>query len=353
MKNTFCLTREQYAFLSQHIGEMENYETLRFFEAMVKQLERTFRVTPQVIGHDLHPAYLSTRYALSRPGPHVPVQHHHAHVAGCMAENGLTGERPVIGVAFDGTGYGSDGNIWGGEFLLADYRSFRRVAHLKNMPLPGGDAAIRRPYRTALAYLWAANVDWEEDLPPVAAAPPGEREILARQLERGLNVIHTSSAGRLFDAVSALAGVRQEINYEAQAAIELEMRVKRDVTEGYAFGLGEGIDPGPVLHAVVADVRAGVEPGAIAARFHNGMASMIHDVCHRFREESGLQEVALSGGVFQNVTLLAATLRLLRESGFTVYTHRLVPPNDGGLALGQAVVAGVRFQNPEEGVYAT
>ena len=342
LKNTFCLTRERYGFLSQHIGDMENYETLRFFEDMVEQLKRTFRIEPEVVAHDMHPAYLSTRYArgLADRLPLVAVQHHHAHIAACMAENGLTGDRPVIGVAFDGTGYGTDGAIWGGEFLIADYASFRRAAHLRYIPLPGGDAAIRRPCRVALAHLWAAGVPWDEALPPVAAAPPAERAVLERQLARGLNTVPTSSMGRLFDAVAALAGVRQEVNYEAQAAIELEMQVDGRVEEAYAFGLGEEIDPAPVIRAVVADVQDGAPIGVIAARFHNGVAALVRDVCLRLREESGLNEVALSGGVFQNVVLLERTVALLREAGFTVYIHRLVPPNDAGISLGQAVIAG-------------
>ena len=345
LKNTFCLTRDRYAFLSQHIGDLENYETLRFFEQMVEQLTRTFRIQPDLVACDLHPAYLTTRYARrivseSTLGLElVQVQHHHAHVASCMGENGLTGERPVIGVAFDGTGYGTDGAIWGGEFMVADYSSFRRTAHVKYVPLPGGDAAIRRPYRVALAHLWEAGIPWDDGLPPVAAASPAERALLARQLERKLNVVPTSSVGRLFDAVSALAGVRQEINYEAQAAIELEMLVTDGVDAAYAFGLGEQIDPSPALSAIVADVRAGVPAGIIAAKFHNGLAMMIRDVCMRLREETKLDEVVLSGGVFQNTTLLGKALPLLREADFTVYTHQLVPPNDGGISLGQALVA--------------
>lgn len=342
LKNTFCLTRERYAFLSQHIGDMENYETLRFFEDMVEQLQRTFRVEPEAVAHDMHPAYLATRYARGLAGrlPLVPVQHHHAHIAACMAENGLLGDHPVIGVAFDGTGYGTDGAIWGGEFLIADYASFRRAAHLRYIPLPGGDAAIRRPYRVALAHLWAAGIPWDEALPPVAAAAPSERAVLERQLARGLNTVPTSSMGRLFDAVAALAGGRQEINYEAQAAIELEMQVADGVEEAYPFGGGEEVDPAPVIRAVVQDVGDGVPIGVVAARFHNGVAAMVRDVCLRLRSETGLNEVALSGGVFQNVTLLGKTVALLEEAGFTVYTHRLVPPNDAGISLGQAVIAG-------------
>ncbi len=344
LKNTFCLTRDRYAFLSQHIGDMENYEALRFFESMVEQLKETFRVEPEIVACDMHPGYLATRYAekLADGRALVRVQHHHAHVASCMAENGLSGERPVIGVAFDGTGYGTDGTIWGGEFLIADYLSFTRAAHLKYMPLPGGDEAIRRPYRTALAYLRDGGVEWGEDLAPVGAASSEECRVLARQLETGFNVVPTSSAGRLFDAVSALAGLRQAVNYEAQAAIELEMAVDPGVDEGYSFGLEEEIDPVPCLRAVVDDVRGGVGIGVVAARFHNGLAEMIAQVCKRLGQESGLNEVALSGGVFQNVALLGRAVPMLEAAGFTVYTHRLVPPNDGGVSLGQAAVAGAR-----------
>jgi hydrogenase maturation protein HypF len=354
LKNTFCLTRDRYAFLSQHIGDMENYETLQFFEQMVEQLKRTFRIEPEIIAYDMHPGYLSSKYAKEAGSKKQearddlascilrPVQHHHAHIASVMAENGLVGGASVIGVAFDGTGYGTDGAIWGGEFLVVDYASFRRVAHLKYVPLPGGDAAIRRPYRTALAHLWAAGLAWDDELPAVAAAPLSERVILEQQLRREVGVIPTSSVGRLFDAVSALAGVCQEINYEAQAAIELEMLVAGSVESGeaYPFHLtDEEVDPAPCIGAVVADVRAGVPASLIAARFHQGLAHMIRDVCLLIRKETGLWDVAFSGGVFQNVTLLGMILPLLDEAGFTVYIHRLVPPNDACVSLGQAVVA--------------
>ena len=348
LKNTFCLTRDRYAFLSQHIGDVENYETLTFFEQMVEQLERTFRIEPEIIAHDLHPAYLSTRYAQEHAGnygSHVAIQHHHAQVASCMAEHGLSGDRPIIGVAFDGTGYGTDGAIWGGEFLVMDYVSCRRAAHLKYVPLPGGDAAIRRPYRVALAHLWAAGLDWDDGLPSVQTASEEERTVLAQQLEKDVNTIPTSSSGRLFDAVSSLAGVRQTINYEAQAAIELENLVDDAVTAAYSFGQDGEIDSGPVIRGVVADVKAGVPAGTIAAKLHNGIAEMIRDTCLLLQASEGLDEVALSGGVFQNVTLLERVLPMLRDAGFTVYVHRLVPPNDGGLALGQAMIAAVRSRS--------
>jgi hydrogenase maturation protein HypF len=212
------------------------------------------------------------------------------------------------------------------------------------VPLPGGDAAIRRPYRIALAHLHEAGIPWDEDLPPVQAAESSELEILARQLERGVNTVPTSSIGRLFDAVSALAGVRQEVNYEAQAAIELEMLVEDGVEGSYRFGVAEEIDPGPVLRAVIEDLRAGVSQDTIAAKFHTGLAEMVRDVCISLREETGLQGVALSGGVFQNLTLLSRTVPLLEAAGFQVYTHRLVPPNDGGISLGQAMVASAQWR---------
>ncbi len=350
LKNTFCLTKARYAFLSQHIGDMENYETLRSFEAMIEQLTRTFRVEPEIIAYDLHPAYLSTQYAVQEASSKwqvqelVAVQHHHAHVAACMADNGLDGSRPVIGVAFDGTGYGNDGAIWGGEFLVADYTDFRRAAHLAYVPLPGGDAAIRKPYRTALAHLWSAGIPWDENLAPVQVTSPAERGIVARQIERGLNTVPTSSMGRLFDAVAAIAGVRQAITYEAQAAIELEMLVDEKETGLYAWQytkIEDTVEVGAesVIKSVVADARAGAPTGVIAARFHNSVAGMVAQMCRDLRDELGLREVVLSGGVWQNMTLLGKTIDRLQADDFTVYTHRLVPPNDGGLALGQATIA--------------
>jgi len=310
----------------------------------------------------MHPDYLSTKYAQQEakgerrgadagtPGRHgaktlVAVQHHHAHIASCMAENGLQGR--VIGVAFDGTGYGEDGRIWGGEFLVCDYADFERVAHLTYVPLPGGEAAIRRPYRMALSHLHHAYGSLDLDLPLLRRVNPVELKVVEHQIETGLNSPFTSSMGRLFDAVSALIGVRDVINYEAQAAIELEMIAAEDVEEGYAFPLSPSpypliIDPAPVIHAIVADLRAGVEASVISARFHNGVAGMIAAVCGAIREREGLNRVVLSGGVFQNVYLLSRALKRLREEGFEVFIHHQVPTNDGGVSLGQALVANAR-----------
>lgn len=353
LKNTFCLTRDDYAFLSHHIGDMENYETLCAFEEGVAHLERLFRVVPEAIAYDLHPDYMATRYALDRATreglPAVGVQHHHAHIAAGMAEHGLSGDRPVIGVAFDGTGYGDDGAIWGGEFLIADYGGYERAAHLRYVPLPGGDKAVREPWRVALAWLAAAGLDWAEDLPPVGYAHEqgGHRlDLLRRQIDLGLNAPPTSSMGRLFDAAAALAGVRPVVNYEAQAAIEFEALVDPQETAAYEFAIdGLIIDPTPLWQALVADRRGGVPAGRIAARVHNGIARMVLIVCQKLHEVYQLNEVVLSGGVWQNMTLLRLTLNLLEAEHFTVYTHQQVPPNDGGLALGQAAVAARQMKN--------
>lgn len=352
LKNTFCLTNGRYAFLSHHIGDLQNYETLQSFEASVAHFERLFRVQPQAIAYDLHPNYLATRYALARAQqegiPAIGVQHHHAHVAACMAEHGLPAANEVIGVSFDGTGYGDDGAIWGGEFLVATYSTYRRPYHLAYIPLPGGDTAVRQPWRLALAWLQKAAIPWSPDLPPVQATTAAARNIVSQQLQQGLNAPPTSSMGRLFDAVSALAGVRQQVNYEAQAAIELEALV--DATQLakaalYRFRIHDQIvDATPVIAAIVADLRAGRPPSTIAARFHLGVAEMVLGVCRLLRDRDSLTTVVLSGGVWQNMILLWQTIERLHQEGFTVYCHRHVPANDGGLALGQTAVAARRLQ---------
>lgn len=361
LKNTFCLTRGRYAFLSQHIGDLQNYETLRAFRENVDHFQRLFHVQPQALAYDLHPDYLATRYALERARdrgvPAVGVQHHHAHVAACMAEHGLSGERPVIGVALDGTGYGRDDQtgeaaIWGGEFLIAGYDGYQRAAHLAYAPLPGGDRAIREPWRMALAWLHQAGIPWAEDLPPLRHAleaygaqsgVAGQAPILPalrHQLQTGLNAPPTSSMGRLFDAVAALSGVRQVVNYEAQAAVELEALADPSESGRYPWEWRDGvIEPTLLLAGVISDLRAAVPVPTIAARFHNSVAAIILQGCRDLRAQTGLNEVALSGGVWQNAFLLARSLALLQKNHFTVYVHRRVPPNDGGLALGQAAVA--------------
>jgi hydrogenase maturation protein HypF len=334
VKNTFCLGAGGDAWMSQHIGDMGSVETLAAFERSVQQFEDVYRVRPERVVADSHPGYTTRRWSERRArGSPVLVQHHHAHVASVMVEHGLPFGQRVLGFAFDGTGYGSDGAIWGGEVLLAGYDSCERVAHLRYVPLPGGDAAIRKPYRTALAHLRAAGVPWSEDLAPVVAAGPAELRVLERQLERGVQCVPTSSMGRLFDAVSSLVGVRQVATYEAEAAIELEAVAEPHVHEPCGYRLG--LDPGPMLHAMVADLRRGEPVGRIAAGFHVAVAQLVADVVR----SSSVDVVALCGGVWQNALLLHLARARLAEQAVTVLTHRIVPPNDGGLALGQLVVS--------------
>ncbi|MEY9964119.1 hydrogenase maturation protein HypF [Streptacidiphilus sp. MAP12-16] len=355
LKNAFCLGEGRHAWLSAHIGDMDDLATQHAFERAEEQLESTTGVRPELLSADRHPRYRSGQWAeRHRAGrPLVRVQHHHAHVAAAMAEHGLDGSLQVIGIAFDGTGYGDDGAVWGGETLLADYDGYRRFAHLAYVPLPGGDVAVQRPYRMALAHLSAAGLAWTPDLPCTVACPQDERRLLARQLERDLNCVPTSSMGRLFDAVSSLAGVCHLAGYEAQAAIELEaaaLQAADDEGPGYAFALRPRpqddpsaaliADPAPVLAAVVADVRAGTGKAVIAARFHAAVALLVLRICVAAREQHGLETVALTGGVFANTLLSASCASALRRDGFTVLRHRHIPPNDGGLALGQLMVAG-------------
>ena len=359
LKNTFCITNKDYAFLSHHIGDMENYETLQSFEQGVEHFENLFRVKPEAIAYDLHPNYLSTRYALDRAEREngktgkqenlktIGIQHHHAHIAACMAEHGLDGSQPVIGLAFDGTGYGEDGAIWGGEVLVADYKSYDRAFHLEYFPLPGGDVAIKKPARTALALLWSLGLDWDENLASVAEFCAEDQITLRTQLERKINTPMTSSMGRLFDAAAALAGVRQSVNYEAQAAIEFEALADPDVDGIYPFERGQDvIQVRSAIEALLSDVLAGIPIQVISARFHNGLAHLVLEICQSLRVAKNINQTALSGGVWQNITLLRRTLSLLQKDGFVVYIHHQVPTNDGGLSLGQAAIAAARLLEP-------
>jgi hydrogenase maturation protein HypF len=348
-KNTFCLTRDEHAFLSQHIGDMENEETLEHFENTINLYKKLFRIEPEIIAYDMHPEYLATKYAIetgtSASLKLVPVQHHHAHIAGCLAENGV--KERVIGVAFDGTGYGADGTIWGGEFLLADCKDFQRVGHFEYVPLPGGAAAIKKPYRLALSYLYTLlGEDFSLYGLPLAGLDPAEIEIIKKQLKRKINSPLASSAGRLFDAVSALVGVRGEIDYEAQAAIELEMLAPDEIDKAgaYPFSIeGEGgmrvVKLKELLMAVVNDVRNRALVPELSLKFHHTVAEIIVAMCKLIARDSKIKRVALSGGVFQNRLLLKLATAALKREGFEVLTHHLVPANDGGISLGQAVVA--------------
>jgi hydrogenase maturation protein HypF len=347
LKNTFCLVRGPYAFMSHHIGDMENYETLEAFERGVAHYERLFRVSPDLIAYDLHPNYMATRYALDRAEREgidaVGIQHHHAHIASCMAEHGLAAGSQVIGLAFDGTGYGTDGSIWGGEVLVCDYADFKRSYHLNPFRLPGGDLAVKEPWRVALALLSETGLTEGFELPALKAIDAKRREVVLQQIERGVNAPFTTSMGRLFDGVAALAGVREQVNYEAQAAIELEALVAPQERGFYSIPLKDGlIDYGPLMHAIMEDLFDRVEPGIVAARFHQGIVELVSLLCNRLRGELRLDTVVLSGGVWQNMILLERTVDRLQAEEFHVLWHRRVPANDGGLALGQAVIAAAR-----------
>jgi hydrogenase maturation protein HypF len=342
LKNTFCLTDGSRAYLSGHIGDMATLETLRAFERAVGQLTG-LRRRPARLAADLHPGY-QTRSWAERHADDRPldlVQHHHAHVVSLLAEHGRLGE-PIIGVSFDGTGYGCDDTIWGGEFLAVgpDSHRFRRVAHLLPVPLPGGDAAVRNPWRMALSQLWAAGIDWTPDLAPVTAATATELRLVRSQLDGNVGCVRCSSVGRLFDAVASLLGVRHRIDYEGQAAIELEVLAEAsDEVSELPLKVRDDavIDPSGLVRAIVSALRAGARPTALAAGFHRAVAAAVADTVASVAGEVRL--VGLTGGVFQNVLLLRMCRDRLQQAGFDVLTHHAVPPNDGGLALGQAVVS--------------
>ena len=351
LKNTFCLTRDNYAFLSQHIGDMENLETMEHFENTIALYQRLFRIEANIVAHDLHPDYLATKYAQELASESadirlVAVQHHHAHIVSGMVDNGL--ESPVIGVALDGTGYGTDGNIWGGEFLVADYHRFTRMGHFEYLPLPGGALAIKKPFRTAIGYLLSllGKTALKQDLPFLKQIDSVEIDVIQKQIEQKVNSPLTSSCGRLFDAVSALIGVRGEVEYEAQAAIELEMRAydEADETASYPFSIVEQdglslVKLENLFSAVIRDLQGDATQARIAAKFHNTVARMINELCQVISDKTGITQVVLSGGVFQNRLLLGKAVSLLEADGFDVFTHRQVPTNDGGISLGQVVIA--------------
>ena len=339
LKNTFCLARDRYAFLSHHIGDMENAETYESFEQGIQHLSHIFRVEPAIIAHDLHPNYFTTKYAQRTIIKQIGIQHHHAHIASCMADNHLD-DRRLIGLAFDGTGYGTDGTIWGGEVLLASYADFERFAHLEYLPLPGADSAIHHPWRIAVGYAHALGVDLD-DLPFLKNIGKQAIKVIQQQVDKKFNTPLTSSMGRLFDAVASLIGVRNDVTYEAQAAIELEVLSKPYISfaKPYPYSMSETIQLKELLNAIVQDVRKNKSIGVVGARFHKTIATIAIDICKQARSKTNLNEIALSGGVWQNQILLNLVHAGLEQEDFIVYFHKQVPTNDGGLSLGQAVIA--------------
>jgi hydrogenase maturation protein HypF len=348
-KNTFCLAWGQTALMSQHIGDLDTLETFDYYQLAIRHFEALSRKHPQILAHDLHPHYLSTRFAQEQEGVQlVGVQHHHAHVAACLAENGRTDT--CIGLALDGTGFGPDGTVWGGEILVADLKGFSRAGHFAPVRLPGNEAAIRSPARMALAYLFAAYGDTFQDVAAkLGLSFPGlEERVLLRQLTNGWHSPMTTSAGRLFDAVAAATGICRGRTYEGQPALELEMAADLEEPGFYPVAVKQNRDPlvldTPTLFRhLMADLLAGQDKAVIAARFHQSLAEGLTQMCLTLRERTGLNLVALSGGVFQNALLLIKLKTRLTREGFEVLTHKLVPPNDAGISLGQAAAAAARL----------
>jgi len=344
LKNTFCLSRDHYAFLSHYIGDLENSETLQAYENAIMHYEKLFRIKPKIIAYDMHPDYLATRYAKKRAEeegiPLIPVQHHHAHIAACLADNKWESSNPVIGLSFDGTGYGTDGHIWGGEVLIAGYNDFNRRYHLAEVPMPGGDRAVMKPARMALSYLITSNIALEPDLPPIKSLTEMEIDVIKHQIQNHINTPLTSSMGRLFDAVAALLGIRQEVNYEAQAAIELEAIADPYEKDYYILDIdGHTIHTQALFEAIVIDMQNKVSINKISAKFHQSIIKMVLDICNIIRKETGIQHVALSGGVWQNLYLMSHTIPALENAQFIPLVHHQTPPNDSCVALGQVMVA--------------
>jgi hydrogenase maturation protein HypF len=348
LKNTVAVTRRNQVFISQHIGDLENLRAFDFFRDAVSRLAKIVEVKPEIVAHDMHPDYLSTKFAESLEGRHiVAVQHHHAHIASCLGEAGTDG--PVIGIALDGTGYGPDGTIWGCEVLVATRKSYERVGHLDTVGMPGGEVAVRQPWRMAVSHLRHAFRTEMDTRDIVAMVGRSETEValVSTLLARGVNCPATSSCGRLFDAVSSLCRVRDEITYEGQAAIELEMVADEAEAASYPVAIEDCdgmlvLRTEQLLRGLVRDIRTGVDRSIISAKFHNWMAAGLVEFALRLRDRYRIGVVALSGGCFQNEILLRRVRTGLLENGFEVLINRVVPANDGGISFGQAVVAGAR-----------
>jgi hydrogenase maturation protein HypF len=347
LKNTICVTRQDKAFLSQHIGDLENLPTYEFFQLTIAHLKRILDIAPEIIACDMHPDYLSTRYALELPANStIQVQHHHAHIVSCMAEHKLEGD--VIGLAFDGTGYGTDGAVWGGEILVARAHGFERAGHLAYVPMPGSAAAVKEPWRMAVSYLQDAyGSDFRNlNLPGLAAIEDQKLTVIGEMISKGINSPLTSSLGRLFDGVAAVCGIRNRVNFEGQAAMELEMAALEDADGRYDYGWeNDGvyrIFTAPIIKGVDDDVANGKPVGEISTRFHRTLIQLFTDLCVIIGKQRELDRVVLSGGVFQNSILLTGLSGALEEKNFKVFSHRQVPTNDGGISLGQAVVAAAK-----------
>jgi len=348
LKNTVCITKGDTAFLSQHIGDLENLATYDFFQLTINHLKRILDISPEIIAYDMHPDYLSTQFAEKQQNMQkIPVQHHHAHIVSCMAEHKLDG--PVIGLSFDGTGFGMDGAIWGGELLIVEEHGFERAGHLRYVPMPGSTAAIKEPWRMAISYLQDSyGKDFHHlNLPVLKEIESEKLTVVSEMITKGVNSPPTSSLGRLFDAVAAICGIRNRVNFEGQAAMELETLAVESVGLQYDCEWEVAdvlrILPGPIIRGVVTDMTNNVPIGEISARFHQTLINLFANLCEVIRNDRGLNRVVLSGGCFQNAALLAGLLQALSEKNFEVFAHQQVPTNDGGISLGQAVVAAAKF----------
>jgi hydrogenase maturation protein HypF len=344
LKNTVCLAKGDKAYLSQHIGDLENLASYEFFQMTIRHLKKILRIDPEIIAYDLHPDYLSTRYAEEQKDTRkIQIQHHHAHIVSCMAENGLRGD--VIGLSFDGTGYGSDGRIWGGEVLVANEKDFSRAAALSYTPMPGGAAAIKQPWKMAVSYLYDAYGEGlrELDIPVIRETDEQSMETIIKMISNGINSPLTSSLGRLFDGIAAITGVRRRVYFEGQASMELEMAADQVTEAHYNYELEPGayyrIMPRPIVRGVVEDFLKGIRPSEISAKFHCTLIRLFSDICEIVSGERDIKRVVMSGGVFQNAILLTGLTRALEDKGLQVFSHRIVPTNDGGICLGQAIAA--------------
>jgi len=353
MKNTFCISKEGFLFLSQFNGDLENLETFEHYKNNIEHFKKVFSFSPKFIAHDMHPGYLSTKYALDYHLPKLAVQHHHAHLVSCMFENNL--EHKVLGVCFDGTGYGTDGKIWGGEFMVCDRFEFTRVGHLDYIEMPGGEKAIKEPWRMGVAYLYKASGTNREACGQLFERYGKDAEKLIGMIDSKVNCPQTSSMGRLFDAVSSIIGKTDQVTYEGQAAIELEAISDPDIQDAYSYTIIKQqdmyiIEPYEMLREVLQDKLNGVAIKIMAAKFQNSVVALSVRLCTYLREDTGINEVALSGGVFQNTYLLTKISHNLETEGFNVYTHTHLPSNDGGVAIGQILIANAIIGNSTVGV---